>query len=293
MQQDTVVSLYEMAEDLMRAGRLEEACQQYQTAYDLCKNSSEPDAESRRKIFAAKLGYCHYKLGRFKECKVFYDEIGKEMPKPPTNLRTVKQGVAAMKKLGFLNELTPKLHKKILEEAFGGDSELEGEGLPDFLTAYYGFHVEAEQAQTKRVTPLSSRALHDKFTWYDNRFANDSDDVVADFAELVGGPPLFVAKELDFYKKPFVVVLQDKDGNEVKPEIDDIDDIVELFNCALATLEDPQRFVCIESNGDYSCWMLVTATTFKELFRKGKAVFELVSIPGVVDEKSWLKAKAK
>jgi hypothetical protein len=38
--------------------------------------------------------------------------------------------------------------------------------------------------------------------------------------------------------------------------------------------------------------MLVTANSFKELFKKGKAVFELVDIPGV-DEATWLKGAKK
>ena len=56
MTTDDVVSIYYAAEDLARAGKMEEACAQYQRAYDVCKSSFDPDLQSRQKVFAGKLG---------------------------------------------------------------------------------------------------------------------------------------------------------------------------------------------------------------------------------------------
>ncbi len=276
MAEDMIIALYEQGGDLASAGKLEEAAEVYQKAYDICKQSEDAEQQSRLKIFASKLGPLYYKLGQKAKALPYYQESGQMVPQGPCNLLDVKSSLAVMKKLGMLAELTPKLQKKIMKELFGGDSTMEGSSLPDFLTAYYRYDVEDSPAdKPTRITPLTSRAARDGVTWYDVKFSNDTDDPFADFCEIIGGAPICVSKELQFRPKPFKVVIEEDSGAVLDLPVDGIHDIVKYFNEALAARGDDRRFYSVSTGGDYSFWMLCDPGRYQVFFKGSKPLFLL------------------
>ncbi|HEY9679106.1 MAG TPA: tetratricopeptide repeat protein [Drouetiella sp.] len=282
---DQIVAIYHAAEDLKRAGKLDEACTKYREGYDICLANQDHDSESRSKIFAAKLAELLYRLERHEESLPFFAASGMTAPKI-VNLKSFGAGIKVLRKLGYLSDLTPAKTKEICE-----DPEEDGGAIPTALIAYYDHGLEGEtQPQSSRVTPVTPRALKDGVTMYDHRFANDSDDVIADFAELIGGTPYYKAIQLEFSNSPFVVIVENEQGQQENWDIDDIYDIVAKFNQKLESNKDDRRFISVDTYADFSFWMLVTLDVLKKLVRSKPAVFGFESIPGIEDKK-WTGKK--
>jgi tetratricopeptide (TPR) repeat protein len=290
--EETLESLYNKAETLRKAGELEEAAAAYEAAIAKAKASDSPDAAYHAKMFAGMLGPVYYKLQKYDLAKPLFEIVGHDMPKPPSNLKTTANGIKSLIKYNLLSELTPKLKKRIYEETGDPmDSELIG-----FLTCYYQYGVDdqllPEHKEGERVTPLTPRALKDGFLIYDHRFANDSDDIAADLCDIIGGEPMYHQVESDFYSKPYKFVLGTTGGETIKVDVEDIDDIVAFFNEALEKRGDLRRIVSIETESDFSAWMIMSNAMFKDLCQSKVPTFKVEATPGVNVER-WLKQKAK
>lgn len=196
--------------------------------------------------------FCEIGVSRLGREKITYLELVGGAEEEATAGPALLPWREALKKLraeGLLRTLTPPRITEILNDLYRGDTE-QAETVP-ILDAFYGADRSAAAA--------------DGYRSYDWRFANNTDDLISDLAAMVGGkPPLETTRW-----EGTTLHARRYDGAEVSIEVESADDVVDLFNRALAKSRESRRVFPLATDGDWHAYMLLPIVKARRLTDEG------------------------
>ena len=180
-----------------------------------------------------------------------------EADEPPKASFT--DALRALRAEGLARALTPKVARAIAHDLFDDDN-LDAEALVAVLAEYYGDDRKG-----------AARARADKWLSHDWHFGQETHNVVAEFAALVGGIPLVVQvanleREGVLRVQPVGGKVRDLDFSFTsRSKTLCLEDLATLFNELLAAKGDTRRFYSLETGGDWFAFYLLDAEVAQRL----------------------------
>lgn len=183
----------------------------------------------------------------------------------------LKGTLKLLKKHGIAGELSPALLKKIakqlVEEGKGDPDDIEGLHPFDVLYCYY---EDVNHRRCDRVISLEYFELDEHLAWLL--------DALNDQLEQL----LFLSEDIavideDGEPKCYLIVDRDEDGPVAAP-IDDLWDVVQVYNSKLRNMNDPLRVVRLPSYDDREAVTIMPLDTAAKIYLAGGGqVFENLS----------------
>jgi hypothetical protein len=173
----------------------------------------------------------------------------------------IRQAIRRLVEAGLVRGLDDAALDQLRAECWDGDeSQMDDAGVLGVLTSYY---------------QALERGMKDGFFWRDDRFWNQTEDVVAELSELVG--PLFrqvgISEKLASREGVLGDVqhleLERDDGALCELEVHSLDDVVHCFNEELAARNAPVRLIELETSGEWRMYVAVDRGVARQLAADG------------------------
>lgn len=168
--------------------------------------------------------------------------------------RVSHPGLAALKAFGLLGELNDSVLAQLADELCGADQLDEDFPVIDILDAYY---LDEERG--------AARSQKDGYIRHDWRFGQETSDVVAEFAALLGGNPLFRQLSYRDEGNQSRLAVRRDDGAGLSLIVQSLDDVAALFDYTLKERGDARRFFALETEGDWHAYLLLKIDRAKVL----------------------------
>lgn len=110
-------------------------------------------------------------------------------------------------------------------------------------------------------------ACKDGFIHHDWRFGQETDDIIKEFSDIVGGKPP-ILRQLQV--KPDSISLERFDGKKGELQISNsVADVADVFNETLAERGDEKRFYPLETEGDSFAYLYLDREKFERILDSG------------------------
>ncbi len=167
--------------------------------------------------------------------------------------------LAALRAEGLARELSDKRAASLAADLFGDDADEEDFGAGDLLDVLAAYYDEGAKG--------AARAQHDKWLAHDWRFGQETDDVVAEIAALVGEPLLVQVSNAGS-----TLTLRERSGathaiDFSAKSMTSLATIVSLWNELLARAGDRRRFYSLDTGGDWFAFYLLEPERAERLRR--------------------------
>jgi hypothetical protein len=173
-----------------------------------------------------------------------------------------REAVRRLVEAGVVHGLDDPTLDRLRAECWDDDEEqMEDAGVLGVLTSFYE-SIEKGKA--------------DGFYWRDDQFWNQTEDVVAELAPLLGEKPLF--KQVDIGEKLVttpkkevlhVLSLERDDGAHLEVEARSLDDVVAAFNQELKARGQARRLVPLDTSGEWRMYVAMDLEAARKLAREG------------------------
>jgi hypothetical protein len=233
-------------------------------------------------LFARKLSLVYYALEKDDLAKPFFEITGFPMPRRPSDL-SISQTIKVLQQHGFLSDLDAKNRKRLLKK-LSHEYDSQDDIEPVRLLREYYCAEDNEQP--------SNAAIKDGFLAQRWQSPSDRDNVVANFAALVGGKPMFRQIGYSGANEEFAIV-EDRNGERKSFLFEIPDDVAALFNEELAEVVDKRRFLGCEQNDDDECdvYVLISVEQYKTLFGGRRPI--MMPAMDAAMEKCWASFAGK
>jgi hypothetical protein len=176
-------------------------------------------------------------------------------------LPTVKSAIKMLQKEGLLKELKGEILDSLLDElGIALEDDIHAVELYVMLDAYYcGTEVG------------NKTSLRDGYTTYDWQYVNDTDDIAAEFSDVVGKRDWF---KLERIEADDVLVIASNKGERHHLYGTDLRTVTEFFNTKLKEEGDKRQFYSLETGGDQYAFIFMSDDSYKRLAKAGILTFE-------------------
>lgn len=166
--------------------------------------------------------------------------------------------IKILQKEGIACELSADMLAEICNDLFEeqpADIIVEHTELLDVLVLHYSSDKSFKNGWWRK----------DGFIHHDWRFGQETDDIIKEFADIVGGETP-ILKQLQL--KPDSIMLQRYDGKRGELNISNsVADVADVFNETLAQRGDEKRFYPMDTEGDSFAYLYLDPDKFERIFQ--------------------------